>query len=369
MNGARHIAWALSLWLVSAGVQAQQQVSPAVFEALREAQRLQQDGRPAQAREQLESVRRSLPDGSLELALVQQRLGYLAIAQDRTGDAIDWLRRALEHEVLDDQAAAQDRRNLAQLLVVEGRYSEAVRVLETQQRSGPLPLPLKRLLVQAYNELEQYDKAIPLAEQVVTADPQVDAVWYRLLAGMNHRLGRYGQAERWLHVVLRRQPAEAEHWRQLAGMQSLDGRQIDAAATLRLAHESGVTLSEQDLHNLVAVHTQAGAPWQAARLLQALLDEGLLSRSTQRQRLLAQLWLQARDRERATAAWRTLAGSTGATGDWLQVARLQLEDQQWADLLATLERARSGASAAQLATIGQWQDYVNAVQAEDDEAQ
>ncbi len=359
----------LSLMTCCSGVQAQQQISRPVFEAIAEAQRLQQAGNQAEARARLETVREDLREGSLELALVHQRLGYLAVEQDRPAEAIKWLRLGLNSGALDEQAAAQDRRNLAQLLLGAGQHAEAVGLLEQERQRGELSTPLKRVLVQAYSELEQYDKAIPLAEQVVAADPQADMVWYRLLAGMNHRLERYPQAERWLKVLVRRQPDQPEHWRQLAGMQSLDGRQVEAAATLRLAHEGGVSLSDQDLHNLVAVHVQAGAPWQAARLLQALLDEKLLSLNPERQRLLAQLWSQARDRERAEAAWSTLAGKSGATSDWLQVARLQLENQQWPALLRTLTRAEAGASAEQLVTIRQWRNYVEVLRAEEAAAQ
>lgn len=368
MNARYHAVWLVTLLLAFDSATAQQ-ISQPVFEAINEAQRLQKSGRLSQAQEQLEAIRAGLREGSLELALIQQRLGYLAVEQNRPQEAIDWLRRALASGALDDAAAAQDRRNLAQLLMVAGRHAEAVRLLETEQRRGELSLSLKRLLVQAYNELEQYDKAIPLAEQVVAADPQADAVWYQLLAGMNHRLERYRQAERWLKVLLRRQPAQADYWRQLAGMQSLGGRQVEAAATLRLAYESGVSLDDRDLQNLIAVHVQAGAPWQAARLLQALINERLLEPDTQRQRLLAQLWLQARDRERAEAAWSSLADRSGETADWLQVARLQLESQRWSALLATLERARAGASSQQVALIDQWHDYVNAIQVEGRENQ
>lgn len=356
------IVWMVALLAAGENAHAQQQIARPVFEAIHESQRLQQAGRLAQAREALDAVRRGLPRSSLELALVQQRLGYLAIERDRPDEAIDWLQQALDSGALDERAAAQDRRNLAQLLMVAGRHAEVVRILEAQQRQGELPATLSRLLVQAYSELEQFDKAIALAERVVAADPQAEAVWYRLLAGMNHRLQRYRQAERWLQVLLRRQPAEAGHWRQVAAMQSLDGRQIEAAATLRLAYEGGVALGEQDLQNLVAMHVQAGAPWQAGRLLEALIAQRLLEPTAQRQRLMAQLWLQARDRQRAEAAWSALAGRSGAAADWLQLARLQMEAEQWTALLATLERARASANSEQLATIDQWRDYVNAVQ-------
>lgn len=361
MNRLLHLLSVMLLCSIGAA-QAQQSVDPQTFGAIEQAQRAQQAGRTAEALATLQAARKAAREGSPEAALLDQRLAYLALERNRNDEAIALLRQALDNGALSDQAAAQDRRNLAQLLVSEGQHAEAITLLESEQRQGQLSLPLKRLLVQAYSEAQQYSQAIALAEQVVRAEPGVDDVWYRLLVGMNHRLERYAQAERWLKVLLAREPGSTESWRQLAGMQSLDNRQLEAAATLRLAFEAGVRLSEQDLQNLVALQVQAGAPWQAARLLRALIGQQLLPATEQRQRLLAQLWEQARDHERAEAAWRQLAMQSGDADDWLRVASIQLNNQDWEALLATLERARSGASADQLRLIEQWRAYAQSMQ-------
>lgn len=341
--------------------QAQQTIAPAVFQALNSAREAQESKDFAGAQRALEAALESTEPRSLERALVQQRLGYLAIERQRSAEAIDWLRKALAEEQLDDQAASQDRRNLAQLLAQAGQDAEAVRLLEGEMAAGTLPLETRRLLVQLYNRLERYSKAIPLAEQVVRADPGVDVVWYQLLAGMNYRLQRYQAAETWFRVLLRREPGNAEVWRQLAGVQSLDRRQVDAAATLRLAYEGGVRLSETDLENLVALQVAAGAPWQAARLLEALLQQKLLAASQNRSERLAQLWQQARAHERAEEAWRTLARSSGQTDHWMRLASIQLERGHWSGLLDSLAQARAGASARQRRIIDQWAEYARRV--------
>ena len=356
---------AATLVLCASGAsQAQQSIDPKTFSAIEQAQRAQQAGRQSEALATLQAARDTARRGSLEAALLDQRLAYLALERDRTAEAIVLLRQALDSGALSDEAATQDRRNLAQLLMSQGQHAEAIALLESEQQRGELTLPLKRLLVQAYSEAQQYSQAIAMAEQVVRAEPGVDDVWYRLLVGMNHRLERYAQAERWLKVLLTRGPGNAENWRQLAGVQSLDNRQVEAAATLRLAFEAGIRLSEQDLQNLVALQVQAGAPWQAARLLRALIDQRLLPATAQRQRLLAQLWQQARDHERAEAAWRELAMQSGEADDWLRVASIQLDNQDWEALLATLKRAQSGASADQLRLIEQWRAYARSMQAQ-----
>ena len=61
---------------------------------------------------------------------------------------------------------------------------------------------------------------------------------------------------------------------------------------------------------------------EPVHLMQALLDEGLLSSSADRLRRLAYLWQSARDYERALAAWERVARSGNST-DRLQLAWLQ----------------------------------------------
>ena len=318
-----------------------QQIDPKVFVTLESARTAQQSGDLSGAGRALNDVLKSTSAGSVEQALVQQRLGYLAIEREDYAAAIRWLQQGLAQDQLSSEAAQQDRRNLAQLLVQQGRYQEAVRLLEAEG-VGNLPLETRRMLVRAYRELNQYRKAIPLAEQIVRANPAADDVWYQLLAGMNYELERYGEAVNWLQVLVRRAPTNSEGWRQLASMQSMAGQQTDAAATLRLAYEGGVGLRATDLNNLVAMHAQAGAPWQAARLLNALIKQKLLPADREHQLRLAQLWQASRDREQALSAWQQLAQQSGDADYWLQVAYLQYQQADWPAMQATLAQTRPG---------------------------
>ena len=325
------LRWLVLLCLLSAPALAQE-IDAEVYAAIQGATEAEVAGELGKAQQLLEGALPQAGNGTLERALVTQRLAYIAIANQRNTQAIDWLREALAQQALEEAAALQDRQNLARLLMQEQRYPEAVNELEALPRSDNN----RQLLVQAYRQLGQFRKAIPLAEQVVRETPAADDIWYRLLVGMNYELERFDQAVRWQQALLQRAPESADNWRQLASMQSLAGEQVAAAATLRLAREAGIELETTDLENLIALHARSGAPWQAARLMQALLDEGLLSSSADRLRRLAYLWQSARDYERALAAWERVARSGNST-DRLRLAWLQYQQRQWQAALSTLQ--------------------------------
>lgn len=351
----RHLL--LALLLAPALATAQQAIAPGVFSALNTAQKAQQNGDLAQARSTLNAALDEAAAGSLELALLQQRLGYVAISAERYPQAIDWLSKALAHDKLDAETARQDRLNLAQLLAAQERYPDAARLLERERRHASLTLEQTQLLVQCYSRMRDYGKAIPLAEQVVKAHTGVGDIWYQLLVGMSYEQGQYARAAQWQKILLKRNPADPEHWRQLAGLQSQAGEQRAAAATLRLAHEGGMGLTRTDLDNLVALQVSAGAPWQAARLLEELIDQRLLPADAARQERLAQLWTLARDRQRARQAWAALANGSNRAEHWLRLAGIQLEEGDWSELLTTLKRAQPVASSQQRQLIRQWEGY------------
>lgn len=356
-----HLVLGLTLLLTPMWVAAQQAINPLVFTALNSAQKAQQNGDLSQARSTLTAALDKAPEDSLEQALIQQRLGYVAISAEQYPQAIDWLSKALAHDKLEAETARQDRLNLAQLLAAQGRYRDAANLLERERRAASLNLEQTQLLVQCHSRTGEYARAIPLAEQVVKANAGAADVWYQLLVGMSYEQGQYARAAQWQKVLLKRNPAKPEHWRQLAGLQSQAGKQPEAAATLRLAHEGGVGLTQTDLDNLIALQVSAGAPWQAARLLEELIAQQLLPRNAAREERLAQLWTLARDRARARAAWTAVANGSNSSEHWLRLAGMQLEDGDWPELLTTLQRAQNGASSQQRQLIRQWEGYARSV--------
>ncbi|GGE55774.1 hypothetical protein GCM10007421_32860 [Halopseudomonas oceani] len=324
-------AWIFSCLLLAAPVLAEQ-IDPRVYRALDDVRAAEQGGDQAAARLQLQAALPASAEGSLERALLQQRLAYMAIDAGDAEHAIHWLRESLNQHALGAEVEAQDRANLARLLMQQQRYRQAVMELEQLPTSDAS----RELLVQAYRELGEFSKALPLAEQVVRRRPEAGDIWYQLLVGMNYEIKRYSEAARWQQVLLTRAPDNRANWRQLASLQSLAGQQAKAAATMRLAQLAGVGLTPGDMETLVALHTRAGAPWQAARLLEQLLSDRLLDSTLERQRQLAQLWQAARDYPQALQLWLRVAAASGQSADRLQVAWLQYQQEQWQALQATL---------------------------------
>ncbi|MEX6503477.1 tetratricopeptide repeat protein [Pseudomonas zhanjiangensis] len=341
----------LALCMAGAVQAAGQSVEPAVFRALNSAQSAQQQGDYAAARRALDAVQ-AVP-GSLEQALLWRSRGYLAWAEGHNAKAIDWLEQAVASGQLDAELVANEQLNLARLNLLERRYARVVALLAPQQASADEER--LQMLVQAYQGLGQPARALPLAERYVRAQPQAADSWLQFLVAVNADLKRYPVAERWQRQLLARQPDRTQGWRQLAVLQQLGGDHGKALATLRAAYRKGLRFNARELDNLVLLAGGARQPWQGAKLLAGMLEQGLLPRTAARDERLGQLWWQARERAQAAAIFRELAGRSGRAQHWLNLAQLELEQAHWqAGLQALAKAERAGAERRRVRAWRQW---------------
>ncbi|HBX55151.1 tetratricopeptide repeat protein [Pseudomonas sp. UBA2684] len=344
----------LLIWILctAGAVQAAgQTVEPGVFRALNSAQSAQQQGDYAAARRALDAATAS--PGSLEETLLWRSRGYLAWAEGQNATAIEFFDKAVQSGKLDAELQATETLNLAKLNLVEQRYARVVALLAGNQASANEEV--LHMLVQAYQGLGQPAKALPLAERYVQANPNAADSWLQFLVAVNADLKRYSAAERWQRQLLLRQPNRAQHWRQLAALQQMTGGHDKALATLRTAHSKGLRFNESELDNLVLLAGAADQPWQGAKLLSGLLEQGLLPRTAGREERLGLLWWQARERTAAARIFRELAARSGSAKHWLNLAQLELEQARWEAGLDALAKAeRAGAERSKVRAWRNW---------------
>lgn len=336
--------------LFVASAQAAQSIDPLVFRALERAQTAQEKGDYSSARQALAQAK-AKPD-SLEQTLLWRSQAYLAWAEGNNKQALELLEKAVASGKLDEQLIVGERLNLARLNLLQGRYAKVVTLLGSADQGNEEVL---QMLVQAYQGLGQHAKALPLAERYMKANPNAADSWLQFLVAVNAELKRYEAAERWQRQLLLRHPDQAKGWRQLAGLQQLAGAEGKALATLRAAHAKGVVFSESELDNLVLLASAADQPWQGAKLLQGMLESGLLASNASRRERLAMLWWQARERAPAARIYRELAEQSGAAKLWLNVAQLELEQAHWQAGLEALKQAeRAGAERGKVRAWREW---------------
>lgn len=286
-------------------------------------------------------------------ALILRDLAAAAVQKKDYKQAAQLLEQALAQNALSGPAVEAMRKDLAQLYMAGGNYKQMLPQLEAQVRSGKAAPEAYVALGAAYLEQKRYKDAVPLLERGVKAVPRPDPTWKRALMAAYLGAGREKDALPLLEEAVRQNPAEKQNWLQLAAAAVKAGNRARAQAALEVASRLGHLDTAQDRLRLVTLTAQIGAPFEAASLLKGWIDDKALPDNADNRKLLATLWLAARERGLALVAI-DRALEVAASRELLQQkAQLHMDREEYAEAARVLERlAAGGRSGPLLMTLG-----------------
>lgn len=342
--------WLSLLFCLYCGMIAAQTVEPEVLRALQQAQAAQNKGEHTRGLQLLEAL--SPEQGSFAETLVLRNKAYLAWQAGQTQKAAGYLDKALQGGQLSAEEKQEDSLNLGKLYLQLKQPVQALGALKGQPQTSEV----LQLSIQAWQMQGRYDKALPLAERYLAGQQKISFEWLSFMVAAHANLKQYDKAAQWQRRILKREPDTYSHWKQLAGLQQAAGNAPAAFATLRIAYSKKLRMEAQDLQQMLALATAAGQPWQGARLLQQLMDDGKLPNDKKQQETLAQLYWQARERGKAIELYQQLAERDNKAEHWLILAQLAMQQQNWTLSGQALDSAqRAGASRKQ---VQSWRDWL-----------
>ncbi|WP_245904471.1 tetratricopeptide repeat protein [Billgrantia lactosivorans] len=313
-------------WLLAAAAQADAPALPG--DIIADLERLQtqlQRGEPEGVSERARSQATRLESGNAADRWASALYRQLAAGADsragRHGAAAEQLRQARRTEGAPQAQRDRWLREEARLRLAAGQTEQAATLLrDWHQRHDGSPDDRWRL-ARALAELERWDEAADWVERALADEPDPDDRRQALAMAVFQRAGRGEQALAHLEASLDAQ-AEPEAWRRAAALAQGLGEARRAAAIWEAGWRLGALAGESDLRRRIELHLAAGTPARAAEMLEAALGDGVLSETLAERRLLARAWEQARDRERALAAWREVARRSGQGEDWRRLGLL-----------------------------------------------
>jgi tetratricopeptide (TPR) repeat protein len=287
-------------------------MSEKTYKKLAEAQELADAEDYAGARRILDELKASPKLSPYEMAQLYNFYGFIYYAQENYKGSIQAYETVLEQPEIPQGLRDQTLYTLAQLYFTTENWNKAIELvnqwLASAQNPGPEPYIL---LASAYYSLERWkDMVQPIETAMGIArerDVAVKEQWYLLLRAAYYELDNFRKVKDILEVLVARWPKK-EYWTQLSAMYGelkSEGRQL---AAYESAYDQGLLTRSAELVQLAQLFLQAQVPYKASRVLEKGFEAGVVEKTADNYRLLANaLQLAAEDRK-AIPALKTAAG-------------------------------------------------------------
>ena len=281
-----------------------------------------------QFQQSIEALNRALGTSSInayERMISLQMRGRAYYELEQVSRAIQDWEAAIATGIMLPQEVSDLRINIGQLYISEGQYAQGIQSLEAavaQLGVDALNPRIMRMLAQAYAQAERYRDGVVWAERFWAAQPMADRVRgdYSLMLFFYQQLERVPDQFRIIEEMVQRWPTEKTNWRSYASLLAQTGREQDAFEANKIMYINGMLTESREIVALAQYYSYYEYPYRGAIVLERELNAGVVERNRSNLSLLANMWRQAREWERAIPVLRQLAQLSGDGDDYLKLA-------------------------------------------------
>ena len=255
----------------------------------------------------------SQPDlNAYERSTIYQMLGQYSYELDRAVEAQQNFENAINAGGLLPNEIDNIRVVIAQLMIGNGQYQEGATRLENYLNSGGQQKPqYVDLLVNAWVQAENYNRALPWAEKWFNSASPKERKHFDLLNFLYNNLGMQGRQADIVKEMIGRWPEDKTLWDAWASMLANGGREQEAFEVTKMLYLGGALNEEQDLLKVVQYYSFYDMPFQAAEILEREMNANRISRTPDKLKQLSGLFRQAREYKRAIPILETAASQSG----------------------------------------------------------
>lgn len=237
-------------------------------------------------------------------ANVDRYIGGMYAGMDGKGEeAIKYMKRAIEADVLPFRDHGETLRNLGALSMQEKRYEDSIKYNREYLRFSLDEEPKVYLsIANAYYELGQFDKVIEPAEKA----KKFFAKWdkpnqnpYILIMASYYERKMNVEATKAVEDLVKTFPTEAKWWVQLGGFYALIEQNDKALSTYRMAYNQGYLTKDIHMKRLAQFYSTAGIPYKSAVIQEKYMKSGLLKKDDRALATMAQTFQNAKEFEKA----------------------------------------------------------------------
>lgn len=279
------------------------------------------------AQNKLDKLLKDVPDKAADKAYIYHSQATLALYQEKYKIAEKYYLLSYQQQALDEKTTATVVYTLANLFMHAGNYRQAVQYLQAYLKFTETPTRQVYLaLGSAYYQLKEYQQAVTSLEQAMSLYPPDKSI-HLMLFSAYYELKQLGKAAAVLEKVIKNWPDKSQYWLQLASVY-LELKKYDRSLEiLQLAFTQGLLIKQNELLQFVHTLYEQGLPYKAATILSEALQKTVVEATYKNHSLLAALYADARENERALAAFKTTSMYSSTGREDLYIAQIYYDQE------------------------------------------
>jgi tetratricopeptide (TPR) repeat protein len=273
-------------------------------------------------------------------ATLYQMMGYVHGLIPNVDLSIENFEMALETEALLPQEQQGVRYALANQYASKEDFEKAIEIMRGWFAYERNPFAAAFLFTGGcFSALEQYEDALPLVERAIELSDRPIESWYRMAVSLQFKLEKYEDAIATLKIMLTYWTQIPEYWEQLAGAYSEIGEDQAALDTTMVAYTNGMVRLPQRILSLVELNLAHGIPLTAGEILEKEMNIGVIPETERNLSILIQIWIGAREYDRAIAVIDKIVKISDASDYYMQAAQLSVQVGDWSNAADSAKKA------------------------------
>lgn len=323
----------LLLLLAHFDVTLAQSITRATYGVINDVQELMDEERFDEAIEKLELLVEKTRDNPYDNAIANQYLAHNSVMLDDTARARRALQTAVALPGLPPEMLAELKVFYGSVLMNEEEFGLAAQMFEEWLAVDLYPTAQQLFSIgYAHYMNGNAERAeVLLARAIDKGADSAQESWYQVYYRALFDLKKYSQGEEVLYELITRNPARELGWRMLASHYLQLEQSSDALAAIMLSYLNDQVTSATDLKRIVSLYGFVDVPEKAARLLDQWLAEGKIETDADTRKQLGNLWLLARETEKAKVALRAAADASPDGKTFELLGGIYFEDEDWRD--------------------------------------
>ena len=319
-----------------------QSVTASTFRVIDRVQKLMTQDKPAEAIEELEKLFIKTKNNPYDHAITSQYLAHNSVMMDDVPRARSALESALETEdKLPDEMLAELKLLYGQIVLRDEEFELAAKVFDEW-----LVVAEETTAPQLFNAgyANYMSSNLPRAEELLSAcldksrSKALDS-WYQTYYRALFDQGKYDRGEQLLFELIDRDESKAVNWRLLTSHYLQLEQNNDALAAIMVSYLQNQVSLESDLKQIVTLFDFVDAPEKAARLLEKWIAEGKIESTAESTRQLGNLWLIAREGDKAKESLLVAAREAPDGKTFALLGGIYFESEEWTDAYKAYNRA------------------------------